>query len=418
MNHPHDWSEGNTLTLLENGEMFFPAVFADIRAAREEVILETFIWLDDAIGRALREALLEAASHGASVDVTVDGHGSATLGKDFIKPLTDAGVRLHVFGPMPPKLGMQPNLLHRLHRKIVVVDQRIAHVGGINFSDAHMYYYGAESKQDYSVRVEGPAVDGIRAFCAEAIGASMNKRRSSLRRLMWRVPTDWMRPRASAQALFVTRDNDRHRHDIEAVYLMGLRSARRDIIIMNSYFFPSQRFLRAMRQAVQRGARLRLVLQGNPDKGYVKFAGQTLYDYLLDMGVEIWEYTERPSHAKVAVVDDAWATVGSSNLDPFSLSLNLEANLVIRDSAFNRALRASLEHLLRRHARRVERVEVARRHPLWRVWRWLAFHLLRYFPRLARLFPVKTSRVATIEQPHSDLGSGERRIGHVEESRD
>ena len=180
----HDsWTRGNTITLLENGEAFFPAVFADIGSARQEVILETFIWLDDDIGRRLRSALLEAAANGASVDVTVDGHGSATLDRDFIEPLTNAGVRVHVFGPMAPKLGVQPNLIHRLHRKLVAIDHRIAYVGGINFSDAHMRYYGAESKQDYAVRAEGPVVASIRDFCFAAIGAI--KREMNNRKWTW-----------------------------------------------------------------------------------------------------------------------------------------------------------------------------------------------------------------------------------------
>lgn len=412
------WTEGNAITLLENGEEFFPAVFDDIRAAKHEVIIETFIWYEDAIGRALREVLVEAASNGAKVDITVDGHGSALLSTTFIQPLTDAGGRVHVFGPMAPKFGKHPNLLHRLHRKLVVIDGRIAHVGGINFSDAHMRYYGPESKQDYAARVCGPVVDDIRTFCFRAIGERAEPRRRRLSDIFRRVPKEWIHPKADAQVLFVTRDNDQHRHDIEAIYLMALRSAERDIVIMNSYFFPSYRFLRAMRQAVQRGVRLRLILQGNPDKQYVKFASRTLYDYLIGIGVEVWEYTERPSHAKVAVVDGTWATVGSSNLDPFSLALNLEANLVVRDREFNQALRASLESVMQRHSRLVTRNEVAHRHRIWHLWRTMAFHLLRYLPKLIRLIPVKSIRVATIERAQEDLGPGDRKIGHAEQQLD
>lgn len=412
------WTEDNAITLLENGEEFFPAVFDDIRNARHEVIIETFIWYEDAIGRALREVLVQAAANGAKVDVTVDGHGSALLSTSFIQPLTDAGGRVHVFGPMAPKFGKHPNLLHRLHRKITVIDGRIAYVGGINFSDAHMRYYGPESKQDYAARVRGPIVDDLRTFCCHAIGESAEPRRRRLGDVFRRMPLEWANPNASAQALFVTRDNYRHRHDIEAIYLMALRGAERDVVIMNSYFFPSYRFLRAMRQAVQRGVRLRLILQGNPDKQYVKFASRTLYDYLIGIGVEVWEYTERPSHAKVAVVDDYWATIGSSNLDPFSLALNLEANLVVREKDFNLAVRASLERLLQQHARRVTRDEVAHRHRIWHLWRTVAFHLLRYLPKLIRLIPVKSMRVATIDRAQEDLGPGDRKIGHAEQQLD
>lgn len=385
------WTQGNELTLLENGEAFFPAVFEAIEAARDYVMLETFIWFDDEVGRALRTALIDAAGRGVKVDITVDGYGSAELGRDFVDGLTDAGVRLHVFAPLPPMLGYQINLFRRLHRKLVVVDGEVAFVGGINYSGEHLRSFGAKSKQDYAVKIRGPAVADIDRFCCDAIGDAPKGRRS-LRGLLRRLPRGWNRPEAGAQVLFVARDDHNHRSAIEAMYRLGLRKARRDIILLNAYFFPGYRFLRAMRQAVERGARVRLILQGEPDKDYVKFAGSTLYDYLLKIGVEVWEYMERPAHAKVAVMDDEWATVGSSNLDPFSLSLNLEANVFVQDAAFAAELRGRLEHLLEEHCRRVTREDVQRRGPLWHLWRWVAYHLLRHFPRLAQLVPLRNER--------------------------
>ena len=336
-----------------------------------------------------------------SVDITVDGFGAANLAtaphQDFVSALADAGVRLHVYGPLAPIMGLQTNLFRRLHRKLVVIDGRLAFVGGINYSDEHLRSFGAKSKQDFAVRASGPVVDDIHAFCRAAIGEQQRpQRRRSLRGLLRRLPRGWSTPASNAQVLFVTRDNHDQRTAIEAMYRLGLRSAARDIVIMNAYFFPGWRFLRAMRQAVQRGVRVRLVLQGEPDKQYVKFAGATLYDHLLNIGVEIWEFMERPSHAKVAVMDDRWATVGSSNLDPFSLSLNLEANLFVRDADFAAHLRNRLEALLASQARQVTRREVARRHPVWHLWRWMGYHLLRHFPKLAGLVPERPQPLTTL----------------------
>src|SRR5690606_37234668 len=141
-----------------------------------------------------------------------------------------------------------------------------------------------------------------------------------------------------AAAIFVTRDNGRHRNDIEQHYLAAIRSARSEILIANAYFFPGYRLLRELRNAARRGVRVGLVLQGEPDMPMVRAASKLLYDYLLSAGVEIHEYCQRPLHGKVAIVDEDWSTVGSSNLDPLSLSLNLEANVVIRDRAFNACL--------------------------------------------------------------------------------
>lgn len=395
------WTGGNQIELLENGEEYFPSVFETIATAEREVIVETFIWLDDRVGRDLQGALIAAARRGVSVDITVDGYGSAGLvtppGQAFVVALADAGARLHVYCPLPPIMGLQTNLFRRMHRKLVVVDGRIAYVGGINYSDEHMRYHGPKSKQDYAVKVSGPVVSDIHAFCCEALDHTRQPRRRSLRGLLRWLPRGWSAPGSHAQTLFVTRDNHDQRTAIEAMYRLGLRNAQRDIILMNAYFFPGYRFLRAMRQAAQRGVRVRLILQGQPDKDYVKFAGATLYDHLLNIGVEIWEFMERPAHAKVAVMDDHWATVGSSNLDPFSLSLNLEANLFIRDRKFADGLRSNLETLLETHCRQVTRDEVAHRHPIWHLWRWVGYHLLRHFPKLAAWVPVLTPRLATID---------------------
>lgn len=396
------WRPKNHIELLENGEEFFPSVFKAIELAEQEILIETFIWFDDEIGRQLRTLLIEAAQRGVRVDITVDGYGSAQLDHEFVQGLTASGVRLHVYGPLPPVLGYQTNMFRRMHRKLVVIDGAAAWVGGINYSLQHLRKYGEKSKQDYAVKVQGNVVEDIHTFCLETLdsrhgGDSMKPRRRSLRNWIRGVTQSWALPDGDARAMFLCRDNQDQRTSIEAMYRMGLRSAKSDVIIMNAYFYPGYRFLRAMRAAVKRGVRVRLILQGNPDKDYVKFAGLTMYDYLLKIGVEIWEYLERPSHAKVAVMGDQWATVGSSNLDPFSLSLNLEANLVIHDRDFTNKLRRNLDGILAQHCKRITREDVAKHGPIRHLWRFLSYHLLRWFPRIARLIPVKLDRLYTLE---------------------
>src|SRR4029453_1234095 len=142
---------------------------------------------------------------------------------------------------------------------------------------------------------------------------------------------------------FVYRDNRDHRNDIERQYRGAIRSARREVTIAMAYFFPGYRLLKTLRHAPRRGVRVRLILQGPPDMPIVKTAAELLHSQLIQAGVEIHEYCKRPLHGKGAVIDDDWATVGSSNLDPLSLALNLEANVVIRDSAFNAVLNSRLQ---------------------------------------------------------------------------
>jgi cardiolipin synthase len=391
------WKGGNRFTLLENGEAFFPAVFQAIEAAQHEVILETFILFRDKVGLALHACLLDAARRGVQVDVTVDGYGSPDLTVEFIESLTSAGVRLHVFDARQRLFGrLRTNLFRRMHRKIVVVDGVKAFVGGINYSADHLADYGPEAKQDYAVEIEGPIVEDIHRFARDAIASAL----AGPRRRWWQrgardaVPAAPQPVGGDAAALFVTRDNVENRDAIEHHYRLALRAARREVIIANAYFFPGYRLLKEMRRAARRGVRVSLILQGQPDMPIVKIAARMLYDHLLRAGVRIYEYCERPLHGKVAVADEEWATVGSSNLDPLSLALNLEANVMIRDRGFNRVLRERLQWLIDHSCKEIDpQREMVR--SWWRLsLSYLVFHVLRRFPTWAGWLPAHAPKLA------------------------
>lgn len=396
------WSEGNHFTLLENGEEFFPRVFDCIAKARREVVIETFILFEDKVGLQLHEALVAAARRGVQVDVTIDGWGSPDLSPQFIATLSQAGVRLHVFDPGPRPFGMRPNLLRRMHRKIVVVDGEVAFMGGINYSADHLADYGPEAKQDYSVEVHGPIVAEIHRFAHAALAAG--SRHNTYRRWWrWRRqarPAPDQLPHAgSARALLVTRDNDHHTTDIEHQYRLAIRAARQRIVIANAYFFPGYRLIRDLRRAARRGVDVRLILQGQPDMVIVKVGATALYSHLAKAGVRIFEYCDRPLHGKVALVDDEWSTVGSSNLDPLSLSLNLEANLVIRDRAFNQHLFGRLDDLVRNSCKQIAAEELEASGGLLHLARsFIAFHLVRLWPLLPSWLPRHRPRLAPADQ--------------------
>jgi len=396
------WRQGNTVRLLENGEAFFPRVFETIRAAQKEILLETFILFDDPVGQELRQVLIEAAKRGVDVNVTVDGYGSDCLDEAFIGGLTEAGVRFHVFDPRPRVFGFRVNALRRMHRKVVVVDGKVAFVGGINFSADHLAEFGPEAKQDYAAELRGPVVDDIRRFARAAVEGG--RRRSWPRRAATTSGA-----KGEGAALFITRDNDRHSTDIERYYRAGFRTAQHDVIVANAYFFPGYRLLRDLRNAARRGVRVRLILQGEPDMPIAQLAARTLYDYLLSAGVIIYEYCERPLHGKVACIDDEWATVGSSNLDPLSLALNLEANVVVRDRAFTSELRESLEGLIQRHCRRIAPQQGMKR-VLRRLWFGVAvFHVLHRFPAWAATLPSRQPQLQRVEPPAPASSSEEGR---------
>ncbi|MDU3077170.1 MAG: cardiolipin synthase ClsB, partial [Mixta calida] len=239
-------------------------------------------------------------------------------------------------------------------------------------------------------------VDDIGRFVQEAIGSEANTHRwwghRSHRPAVNQQPGD-------AQALFVYRDNDEHRDDIEQHYLEMLGNAKEDVIIANAYFFPGYRLLREMKNAAQRGVRVRLIVQGEPDMPIVKVGAELLYNYLVEGGVEVYEYIRRPLHGKVAVADRQWATVGSSNLDPLSLSLNLEANLIIHDRQFNQTLRDNLERLLQEDCVRVQEDKLPKRTWLQLSKSIIVFHFLRHFPAIAGWLPAHTPKVKQVPPP-------------------
>ena len=380
---PEAWREGNRVQLLENGEEYFPRVFAQIAKARHEVLVETFIVFDDVVGRQLQAALIAAARRGARVEVTVDGYGTADLAPKFLKAMSAAGVRVHVFDPRPRWLGFRTNIFRRMHRKIVVVDRRIAYVGGLNFSHDHVRDYGPQAKQDYAIEVEGPVVADLHALAESMLQPPHHwwQRRPALARVAPPARA------GGAMALVAARDNDSRRDEIERHYRDAIRNARREVIIANAYFFPGYRLLKELRNAARRGVTVRLILQGRPDMPIVRWVGLTLYDYLLQAGVRIYEYCERPLHGKVAVIDDHWATVGSCNLDPLSLSLNLEANVIVRDRTFNLELRGRLMALIERHCENVGAEMAPRRTVGRQILSFLAFHVARRFPAWAGWLP-------------------------------
>lgn len=385
---PGTWTYGNRVRLLENGEDYYPAVFGAIAKAEREVLLETFLLFDDEVGLALQSELIAAAQRGVRVVATVDGYGSPDLSREFIAQMTDAGVDFRVFDPKPRVLGVRTNMFKRMHRKIVVVDRRVAYVGGINYSLDHLRKHGPESKQDYAVELEGPIVDHFR----QLVLALLELRELPGHRPWWRTrvkPVSAERARAGGvPALATWRDNDHHKDDIELYYRAAIRKAKHEILIANAYFFPGYRLVRDLRRAARRGVKVRLVLQGgSADKAIATWAARSLYRYLARAGVCIYEYCERPLHGKVAVFDETWATVGSSNLDPSSLSLNHEANVILWDRPFALELKANLEGLISRHCMSIQSDDFSEP-VLWRRWvGFFVFHLMRQFPYWDRWLP-------------------------------
>lgn len=340
-----EYLPGNRVTLLNSGDEFFPALLAAIDGAEREVHLETYIFEADETGQAVASALCRAARRGLKVRVLVDGFGAREFPRTLMPALVADGVQVLIYRLELPGLGLRRHRLRRLHRKITVVDGRLAFVGGINIIDDRNTPHQIPPRFDYAVCVEGPLLEpiqrSVRHVWEIVVWASFRHR--------FRLPPPapaCCPPAGNQTAAFVVRDNIRHRRDIEDAYLQAIGSAREEVILANAYFLPGRRFKEALREAATRGVRVTILLQGRVEYRLLHYASQALYGSLLEAGIRIVEYHRSFLHAKVAVVDRDWATVGSSNIDPFSLLLAREANVVVRDAAFTAELRNNLQQAM------------------------------------------------------------------------
>jgi cardiolipin synthase len=373
--------------LLCSGVALFAALIEAFEHAQHEVLLETYIFDFAGAGAEVAQALVRAAERGVRVCVVVDGVGTGALPPEWAQRFDQAGVLCRVYSPLVGAGFWLPSRWRRLHRKLCVVDQSLAFCGGINilddFIDPNVAGGLLLPRLDYAVSLRGPLVgqvhdamtqlwsriEAVRELRSQDIVGALEALRSADQDLA-------ISTRGSVQ--LVLRDNVRHRTQIEQAYRKAIGTAHQEVVVACAYFFPGLRLRRALVLAAHRGVRVRLLLQGKYEYFLPYRASRQLYSQLLAAGVEIFEYHASVLHAKVAVVDGVWATVGSSNLDPFSLLLAREANVVVRDRAFAQVLQASLEEAMREGAARVDPHTFAHRPGWQRLIDWGAALLLRF----------------------------------------
>lgn len=333
----------NDVALLETGQQLFPAMIAAIDAARHDILFETYIFAEDEVARGIEAALIRAAERGLKVRVLVDWFGTGHRACcRRAEAFARAGVHYRVFNPWF-KRGIA-----RTHRKITVVDGEIAFVGGININDDMRHDYEPylplpAPRWDFAVSVRGPLVAQIhfeaQAQWMRAGRLDILSRIGLYRETRKAPPTEGARP---MRAAFVVRDNLRNRRTIQRAYLQAIGQARKSVLLANPYFAPGRKFREALARAARRGVSVTLLI-GTGEFRMQDAVARSYYPKLLADGIQIVEYRKTQLHAKIAVVDDDWATVGSSNCDGLSLFVNQEANIVVKNAAFSRAVRAHIE---------------------------------------------------------------------------
>ena len=372
-------ASANDVRLLCCGAEYFPALIEAIQAAVAEIHLETYIFADDETGRRIAQALIGAACRGVLVHVVYDGFGSSAWIGGIDGLLRTGGVQVAIYRPERGWQLLRRSRLRRMHRKITVIDGRIAFIGGINVIDDLNMSEPRSPRFDFAVSLRGPLVELIEA-ATDKLWRRLHRLRlaDALDAALPDDPPTIVAPVADARsAWFAVRDNLSHRRDIEQEYLIAIANAKTEVMLANAYFVPGRRFRRALIDAAERGVKIRLLLQGRQEYWLQHFATRALYGTLLAAGVEIHDYERSFLHAKVAVIDTRWATVGSSNIDPFSLLLAREANVFVDDAEFAADLRARLEDAIRADSRRVLPAHWGQRSWWNRTLTWIAYGLAR-----------------------------------------
>lgn len=401
---------GHQLLLLEGGATLFPALVEAMDAARRVVHLETYIFEFTGSAIAVAEAMERAARRGVLVRLVVDGVGTPRIPAEWRTRFRAAGVKWHVYSPLGGLGLLIPSRWRRLHRKLCVIDETVGFCGGINIvDDLEDAALGPLTvpRLDFSLRVIGPLVDdmvesmeqlwwrlrAVRKARQREFRAAWGALRETLPMgdfshltsefalaMPWRDPSPDLPVLSGvdgAVAVLVLRDNVSHRHDIERAYLKAIGEARHDIVIANAYFVPGRKLRRALMLAASRGVRVRLLLQGRYENFFQHHAARPVYQTLVNAGIDIHEYAPSALHAKVAVVDRRWATVGSTNLDPLSLLLAREANVLSTDQRFSEMLHERLDALVTHAGTPIDAQALSRRPWHQRALDRVAFGLMR-----------------------------------------
>lgn len=345
---------GNEVKLLFDGPATMREMMAAARAAKSTINLETYIFDRDPVGLEFAELLMEKRRQGVIVNIMADGVGTLRTPKEFFDRMRAAGVNVLIFNPVDPtKRPGNWQLNNRDHRKIMVVDGKVGFTGGINISEtyANSSLFRSRKKpesvdaaqvgwRDTHIRIEGPAVAALQyAFIDNWVRQEAGE-----------LPEADYFPRPAPagtklmRVLATAPDRD---SEIYKSLMVAMNEASKSIHITSAYFVPDQQIVDALVAAARRGVDVKLVLPGVSDHNLIKYAGQAFYDELLEGGVKIYQLQVAVLHAKTAVIDGIWSTIGSANIDRRSFIHNYELNVVVLDPAFGKDMEAAFNEDLR-----------------------------------------------------------------------
>jgi len=365
----------NRIQLIHSGSSFFSAVYTMLDEAKEEIHFQTYIFEEDETGRQMADALIRTAERGIRVYLLADAYGSRNLSEATIQKMKNAGVKVRLFGPLLSKGKI--HFGRRLHQKIVLCDQRKAIISGVNISNNYSGIGGNHPWLDFAVLVEGDVIPSLAHITVKTwLGFSMqNWRKKFEKSILPLLKTD------DTYRVFIRAlENDglRGRYQCAAAYLRLLNSTNDTAYIVGGYFLPGGRGRRALKRAIHRGVRIRVVVAEKSDVGLMHQGMLYLYSWLLRNRIEIFEYKPSNVHGKVLVTDEKYVCIGSYDLNNLSTYSNIELNLEINDQPFAGLVKADIENIIATQCHPVTMTELVSRFSLWnRLVQWVSYRLLK-----------------------------------------
>lgn len=372
------FNRNRNVELLKGGKPFFNCLHNLISNAKETIQLQVYIFSSDETGKWISEALVEAAKRGVKVYIVLDGYASQSLSNKIIQEWKAAGINFRFFEPL-----FKSNHFYfgrRLHHKLLVVDANYALVGGINIADRYNDIGGVPPWLDFALYVEGGIVKELCVLSWKTWnGFAMNSNIPSCE------PPHAHEISQDADLLVRMRRNDwvRRKNQISRTYLEMFKTAQSQITICCSYFLPGRILKRNIKDAIARGVKVRVILAGLSDVMIAKHAERFMYDWLLRNKVTIYEYEENVLHAKIAVCDGEWMTVGSYNVNSLSAYASIELNLDVRDKAFAFTVERELDNIIQTKCEEIT-LETHQRSTnlIVQFRRWVSYYIIRFLFKL------------------------------------
>lgn len=322
------------IKLVHSGEDYFLRLKKIINKAQKEIHLQTYIFENDATGNSIAACLKEAAQRNVKVYVLLDAYGSAALSKNFTQDLIDHGIFLRFFSPL---LSLNNFYLgRRMHHKIVVADAKMALIGGINIADKYRGTLNSEPWLDYAVLLDCPASNDLQKLCSDYFFKEGSSKKikpvlhSAGRALVGIIQNDWLK----------------NKTEVCDTYTNAILRAKKDIVIVGSYFLPGRRLAQALKKAGKKGVKITVILAGISDVPMVRRAATHLYSLFLRHNMTVYEWNKSVVHGKAAIVDNEWSTIGSFNLNSLSCYGSIEMNVEIYSQSFAKTIRNDFDQVI------------------------------------------------------------------------